>query len=51
MVKAILRLPALFTAPVMAAAVFRRMERTLPRWLFYATGTGIESLCRTPRLV
>jgi hypothetical protein len=42
MVKAILRLPALFTAPVMAAAVFRRMERTLPRWLFYATGTGIE---------
>ena len=32
--KAILRLPALFTAPVMAVFVFRRMERKLPRWLF-----------------
>ena len=42
MAKAILRLPALFTAPVIAVAVFRRMERALPRWLFYATGTAIE---------
>ena len=40
--KAILRLPALWTAPVMAVAVFRRMECTLPRWLFYATGTAID---------
>lgn len=40
--KAILRLPALWTAPVMAVAVFRRMELKLPRWLFYATGTAIE---------
>jgi hypothetical protein len=42
MTKAILRLPALCTAPVMAVAVFRRMEFTLPRWLFYSTGTATE---------
>ena len=40
--KAILRLPALCTAPVMAVAVFRRMELKLPRSLFYATGTAME---------